>query len=64
MGLDYKDGRALRDSAGTQFYLTLSPQPYLGRDFSVFGEVESGFGTLANLVESDRMILVRRIDDR
>jgi cyclophilin family peptidyl-prolyl cis-trans isomerase len=64
MGLDYKDGRALRDSAGTQFYLTLSPQPYLGRDFSVFGEVESGFGTLANLVESDRMIIVRRIDDR
>ncbi len=63
MGLDYKDNKPLRDSAGTQFYITLSPQPYLGRDFSVFGEVESGFDAIANLVESDRMTLVRRIAD-
>jgi cyclophilin family peptidyl-prolyl cis-trans isomerase len=63
MGLDYKDNKPLRDSAGTQFYITLSPQPYLGRDFSVFGEVESGFDVIANLIESDRMTLVRRISD-
>jgi peptidyl-prolyl cis-trans isomerase B (cyclophilin B) len=63
MGLDYKDNKPLRDSAGTQFYITLSPQPYLGRDFSVFGEVESGFDVIANLIESDRMTLVRRIAD-
>ncbi|MBD5633387.1 MAG: peptidylprolyl isomerase [Candidatus Eremiobacteraeota bacterium] len=64
MGLDYEGGRAVRDSAGTQFYITLSPQPYLGRDFSVFGEIESGSDVVANLVERDRMTLVRRIDDR
>jgi peptidylprolyl isomerase/peptidyl-prolyl cis-trans isomerase B (cyclophilin B) len=63
MGLDYKDDKPLRDSAGTQFYFTLSPQPYLGRDFSVFGEIESGFNVLPNLIERDRMTLVRRIAD-
>jgi len=63
MGLDYKDDKPLRDSAGTQFYFTLSPQPYLGRDFSVFGEIESGFNVLPNLIERDRMTLVRRIED-
>ena len=63
MGLDYKDGKALRDSAGTQYYLTLSPQLHLDRDFSVFGEVRSGANVLAHLIESDRVIGVRRIAD-
>jgi cyclophilin family peptidyl-prolyl cis-trans isomerase len=63
MGLDYKDNLPLRDSAGTQFYFTLSPQLHLDRDFSVFGEVESGFGVLAHLVESDKMVVVERIAD-
>ncbi len=63
MGLDYKDGRAVRDSAGTQFYLTLSPQLHLDRDFSVFGEVESGFDVLAHLIESDKMLVVERLPD-
>jgi cyclophilin family peptidyl-prolyl cis-trans isomerase len=59
MGLDYENGRAVRDSAGTQFYFTLSPQPYLGRDFTVFGEIASGFNVIANLTESDRILLAR-----
>ncbi len=59
MGLDYANGRAKRDSAGTQFYITLSPQLHLDRDFSVFGEVERGVNVLAHLVESDRMLTVR-----
>ena len=63
MGLDYEDGKALRDSAGTQYYLTLSPQLHLDRDFTVFGEVESGASVLAHLVESDRVLGVRRIAD-
>ncbi|MDQ2857327.1 MAG: peptidylprolyl isomerase [Candidatus Eremiobacteraeota bacterium] len=61
MGLDYAHGHALRDSAGTQFYLTLSPQLHLDRAFTVFGEVERGTAVLAHLVESDRIIDVRRI---
>ncbi len=63
MGLDYKDNRAVRDSAGTQFYFTLSPQLHLDRAFSVFGAVESGFNVLAHLIESDKMLVVERISD-
>lgn len=63
MGLDYKDSKAVRDSAGTQFYVTLSPQLHLDRSFTVFGEIESGFDVLANLIESDTMTVVRPIAD-
>ena len=61
MGLDYAGKRAKRDSAGTQFYVTLSPQLHLDRDFSVFGEVERGADVLANLVERDRILVARPI---
>jgi len=40
MGLNYTDppdAHAIRDSAGTQFYITLSPQLHLNKDFTVFG---------------------------
>ncbi|HEY4439828.1 MAG TPA: peptidylprolyl isomerase [Candidatus Elarobacter sp.] len=66
MGLNYTEGAnpgPIRDSAGTQFYITLSPQLHLDRDFTVFGEVESGFATLGRLIESDRMTKVERIGD-
>lgn len=67
MGLNYTEGKnpgPIRDSAGTQFYITLSPQLHLNRDFTVFGHVESGFATLGRLVETDRMTKVERIPDR
>ncbi|HEX3467439.1 MAG TPA: peptidylprolyl isomerase [Candidatus Elarobacter sp.] len=66
MGLDYTDPpnpHAIRDSAGTQFYITISPQLHLNRDFTVFGEVQSGFATLGRLIESDRMTEVVRVPD-
>lgn len=66
MGLNYTDppnAHAIRDSAGTQFYLTLSPQLHLDRDFTVFGEIESGFSVLGRLVELDRMTKVERLQD-
>lgn len=66
MGLNYTDppdAHAIRDSAGTQFYITLSPQLHLNRDFTVFGEIESGFATLGRLIESDRMTKVERLQD-
>ncbi|MDP9016816.1 MAG: peptidylprolyl isomerase [Candidatus Eremiobacteraeota bacterium] len=61
MGLNYNDQGAIRDSAGTQFYITLSPQLHLNRDFTVFGEVTSGFEVLGRLVETDRMTRVEQI---
>jgi peptidyl-prolyl cis-trans isomerase B (cyclophilin B) len=66
MGLNYTDppnAHAIRDSAGTQFYITLSPQLHLNRDFTVFGEIESGFSTLGRLIELDRMTKVERLAD-
>ena len=63
MGLNYKDGHAIRDSAGAQFYITISPQLHLDRDFTVFGEVESGMATIARLVEKDRIVRVDRLPD-
>ena len=65
MGMNYdsKTNTPLRDSAGTQYYVTLSPQYHLDRDFTVFGQVTSGFDVLAHLVESDRVIRVERIAD-
>lgn len=63
MGLNYAKDKAIRDSAGTQFYLTLSPQFHLDRAFTTFGEIESGAAVLAHLVERDRILSVRRIAD-
>ena len=62
MGLNYDTG-PIRDSAGTQFYITLSPQLHLNRDFTVFGQVTSGFDVLGRLVETDTMLRVEQIPD-
>jgi peptidyl-prolyl cis-trans isomerase B (cyclophilin B) len=64
MGLNYDAHGAVRDSAGTQFYLTLSPQLHLDRAFSVFGEVESGADVLANLLENATIERAVQIEDR
>jgi cyclophilin family peptidyl-prolyl cis-trans isomerase len=65
MGMNYdsKTNTPIRDSAGTQYYVTLSPQLHLDRDFSVFGEVTGGFDVLGRLIESDRVIRIERIAD-
>ncbi len=58
MNYDDKTNLPLRDSAGTQYYITLSPQLHLDRDFTVFGRVVGGADVLAHLVESDRVVRV------
>ncbi len=66
MGLNYTDppgAHAIRDSAGTQFYITLSPQLHLDRNFTVFGKVVGGFGVLGRLIESDKIVRIERIPD-
>ena len=51
------------DSAGSEYYITLSPQYHLDNAFTVFGRVVSGFDVLGRLVESDRVIRIERIPD-
>jgi cyclophilin family peptidyl-prolyl cis-trans isomerase/HEAT repeat protein len=66
MGLDYTNGpnaHAKRDSAASEFYITLSPQLHLNSDFTVFGRVTSGFDVLGRLVESDKILRVERLPD-
>ncbi|MGH7716656.1 MAG: peptidylprolyl isomerase, partial [Vulcanimicrobiaceae bacterium] len=63
MGLEYDKNGAKRDSASSQFYVTLSPQLHLDMAFTVFGHVDSGFDVLGRLVESDKIITVRRLPD-
>ncbi len=63
MGLEYDKNGAKRDSAGSQFYITLSPQLHLDLAFTVFGHVETGFDVLGRLLESDKIITIQRLPD-
>lgn len=66
MGLNYTNppnAHAIRDSAGTQFYITLSPQLHLDRDFTVFGKVIGGYDVLGRLIEKDTIVRIERIPD-
>ena len=49
------------DTGGSQYFLTLSPQPHLDGHYTVFGRVVSGRDALDKLVQGDRIL---RIDVR
>jgi peptidyl-prolyl cis-trans isomerase B (cyclophilin B) len=63
MALAYDKNGAVRDSAGTEFYITISPQPHLNLFFTVFGKIESGADVLGRLVESDRILRIDQLHD-
>ena len=66
MGLDYTNppnAHAKRDSAGSEFYITLSSQLHLNSDFTVFGRVIGGVDVLGRLIESDKILRIERIPD-
>jgi peptidyl-prolyl cis-trans isomerase B (cyclophilin B) len=65
MGLDYnnKTNTPIRDSAGSEYYITLSPQYHLDNAFTVFGVVTNGFDVLAHLDESDEVVRIERVPD-
>jgi peptidyl-prolyl cis-trans isomerase B (cyclophilin B) len=63
MALEYDKNGAVRDSGGTEFYITISPQPHLNLSFTVFGKIQSGFDVLGRLVESDRILRVDQLPD-
>ena len=43
------------DTGGSQFFITLSPQPHLDGGYTVFGEVESGLDVLDRIEAGDRI---------
>ncbi len=50
-----------RDTGGSQYFITHSPQPHLDGHYTVFGKVIGGFDVLDKLVQGD---LITRVDPK
>jgi cyclophilin family peptidyl-prolyl cis-trans isomerase/HEAT repeat protein len=48
------------DTGGTQFFITLSPQPHLNGSYTVFGQVRSGYEALDRITFGDRIRRIRK----
>lgn len=46
------------DSAGSQFYICLGPQPGLDGDYTVFGQTVEGFEEVGRIRQGDKMVKV------
>jgi peptidyl-prolyl cis-trans isomerase B (cyclophilin B) len=49
------------DTAGSQFFVTLSRQPHLDGAYTVFGRVTSGMDVLHRMEQEDRILTVREV---
>ncbi|MGE0641098.1 MAG: peptidylprolyl isomerase [Thermoanaerobaculia bacterium] len=49
------------DSGGSQFFLTLSPQPHLDGGYTVFGHLTGGEAVLDRIRQGDRLLEVREV---
>jgi cyclophilin family peptidyl-prolyl cis-trans isomerase len=47
------------DTGGSQYFITLSPQPHLDGSYTVFGHVVSGYEALDALVQGDSIATIR-----
>ncbi|OGH98426.1 MAG: peptidylprolyl isomerase [Candidatus Margulisbacteria bacterium GWF2_38_17] len=50
------------DSAGSQFYICLEPQPYLDGQYTVFGQVAKGMDIVDKIQIGDKMKSVKIIE--
>ena len=46
------------DSAGSQFYICLAPQPGLDGEYTVFGQTLEGFEHVQKIAQGDKMVKV------
>lgn len=53
--------RGAPDTAGSQFFITLSPQPHLDGDYTAFGRVTGGMDALDGLVQGDTIVSFRAL---
>jgi cyclophilin family peptidyl-prolyl cis-trans isomerase len=53
-----------KDTGGSQFFITISPQPHLDGGFTCFGRVISGMQVVGRLVPGDRIQKVTIEEDR
>jgi cyclophilin family peptidyl-prolyl cis-trans isomerase/HEAT repeat protein len=47
------------DTGGSQYFITLSPQPHLDGGYTVFGHVTSGYAALDATVQGDSLVNIR-----
>jgi cyclophilin family peptidyl-prolyl cis-trans isomerase len=48
------------DTGGSQFFITLGPQPHLDGTYTVFGQVESGMDVVQRITAYDAIRTIRR----
>lgn len=49
------------DTGGSQFFITLSPQPHLDGTYTAFGEVVAGQSVADRVLPGDRILAIRRV---
>lgn len=49
------------DTAGSQFFITLSPQPHLEGRYTILGRVVSGFEVLLELMQGDTLLALAEV---
>jgi cyclophilin family peptidyl-prolyl cis-trans isomerase/HEAT repeat protein len=52
-----------KDTGGSQFFITLSPQPHLDGSYTCFGRVISGMPIAEHMIAGDRILRVRIKED-